>query len=222
MPFQTKEIVEAFHFYAIVTDSVPNLQQNKKVMNDLAIQVPVSYPAIQQQTEAIGFTMPSDQQSGALLRTLAASKPGGRILDLGTGTGLSLSWLLEGMDKTSSIISLDIDPEVSGIAQGILGSDSRATILCEDGDEWLANYKGPGFDLIFADAWPGKYSQLDKTLSLLNPGAFYVIDDMDPQENWPEGHLPKSEALVATLEAREDLMVVKLNWSTGLMLCVKQ
>jgi hypothetical protein len=44
--------------------------------------------AIRQDTEALGFTMMSEPRTGALLATLAASKPGGRMLELGTGTGL--------------------------------------------------------------------------------------------------------------------------------------
>jgi predicted O-methyltransferase YrrM len=36
----------------------------------------------------VGFTMASDAWTGALLRTLAAAKPGGSLLELGTGTGL--------------------------------------------------------------------------------------------------------------------------------------
>jgi len=40
------------------------------------------------ESEELGFTMGSEPRTGALLRTLAASKPGGRFLELGTGTGV--------------------------------------------------------------------------------------------------------------------------------------
>jgi predicted O-methyltransferase YrrM len=46
---------------------------------------PRELAAIQQATAASGFTMPSEALTGALLRSLAASKPGGRLLELGTG-----------------------------------------------------------------------------------------------------------------------------------------
>jgi len=39
--------------------------------------------------------MPSDVMVGALLRLLAAAKPGGRMLELGTGTGLATAWVLD-------------------------------------------------------------------------------------------------------------------------------
>ena len=38
-------------------------------------------------TEAMGFNMVSEPKVGSLLAVLAAAKPGGRLLELGTGTG---------------------------------------------------------------------------------------------------------------------------------------
>ncbi|MGJ7033579.1 hypothetical protein GGU45_004097 [Niabella hirudinis] len=40
--------------------------------------IPAQYEAIVFKTKALGFDMPSDLQTGSLLRTLEASKPGGR------------------------------------------------------------------------------------------------------------------------------------------------
>jgi len=59
-----------------------------------------------------------------------------------------------------------------------------------------------GFDLIYADAWPGKFTHLDRALSLLNRGGIYFIDDLLPQPNWPEGHAPRVPALIEDLERR--------------------
>jgi predicted O-methyltransferase YrrM len=42
-------------------------------------------------------------------------------------------------------------------------------------------------DLIYADAWPGKFTDLDQALALLRIGGIYFIDDLLPQSNWPEG-----------------------------------
>jgi predicted O-methyltransferase YrrM len=74
--------------------------------------------------------------------------------------------------------------------------------------------------MIFADAWPGKYEGLDETLALLKRGGVYVIDDMSPQANWPEGHQANVDCLVARLEARADLVVTRLAWASGLVLAV--
>lgn len=74
------------------------------------------------------------------------------------------------------------------------------------------------FDLIFADAWVGKFSHLDETLRLLKPGGLYVVDDLLEQDNWPDDHAPKVERLVADLEARGNLVLAKLDWCTGIII----
>src|SRR5262245_12034152 len=58
---------------------------------------PTVLPAILGDTAAHGFGMASEHRVGALLRVLAASRPAGRVLELGTGTGVGAAWLLEGM-----------------------------------------------------------------------------------------------------------------------------
>jgi predicted O-methyltransferase YrrM len=78
------------------------------------------------------------------------------------------------------------------------------------------------FGLIFADAWAGKYRLVDETLALLKPAGIYVVDDMLPQPNWPEGHGAKAAALIAMLEQRTDLTVTKLSWASGLVVAVKR
>jgi predicted O-methyltransferase YrrM len=53
--------------------------------------------------------MASEPKTGAFLAALAASKPGGRLLELGTGTGLGAAWLLAGMDAAARLDTVDAD-----------------------------------------------------------------------------------------------------------------
>ena len=168
------------------------------------------------------FTMPSHEGVGHLLRTLVAAKPGGRFLELGTGLGLSLAWIVDGMDAAARVLSLDNHPEYVAIAAQFFADDDRVELLFEDGGHWLEAYQGPGFDLIFADTWPGKYDHLKEALAILKPGGFYVIDDMLPQDNWPEGHAAKAEKLSELLAARSDLQICPLPWSSGIIVAVKK
>lgn len=184
--------------------------------------IPEIHSDIQRKSEEIGFTMPSDLYIGTLLKTLISSKPKGRFLELGTGIGLSLSWMLDGMDEDSKLVTIDNDAELIKIANTYFGKDKRVELICEDGAEWIKNYKGADFDLIFADAWPGKYSQIDEVLGLVKPGGFYIIDDMTAQPNWPEGHEDNVDRLVAYLENRKDFSLTKMNWSTGVIVAVKK
>ncbi len=186
------------------------------------LDVPRVYPNLLQKCKDIGFSMPSDVYIGTLLKTLIASKPGGDFLELGTGIGLSLSWMVDGMDETSTLITIDNDAELIEIVKKNFKDNERVVARCEDGSQWITNYYGAPFDLIFADAWPGKYSEIDETLNLVKPGGFYVIDDMTAQPNWPDGHQENVDRLVDYLEKRKDFTLTKMDWSTGVLIAVKK
>ena len=186
--------------------------------------VPIAPPAISailDDTAALGFDMASEAAVGSLLAALAASKPGGRFLELGTGTGHGTAWMLSGMDAASTLDTVDNDAAPVAVAQRHLGGDRRVRFHVMEGAAFLLDAKGR-FDMIYADAWPGKFSHLDRALELLRPGGLYVIDDLLPQPNWPEGHAAKIPPLVADLQSRPQFSTVRLDWASGLMLVVRR
>ena len=192
-------------------------------MNDVEInRTPSAFEAILSETHALGFNMVSEPKVGSLLAALAASKPAGRLLELGTGTGHGTAWLLAGMDATSMLDTVDTDANMVAVARRHLGSDSRVTFHVMDAADFLRRASTSQFDLIYADAWPGKFSQLDEALSLLRPGGIYVIDDLLPQPNWPDGHAPRVPALIDEIEQRAEFVTVRLAWASGLMLVVRR
>ena len=184
--------------------------------------LPRAYELIGQKSREIGFDMPSDTDTGVLLRLLVASKPNGRFLEIGTGTGLGLSWILDGAQGICSIQSVDNNAEYQLIAKDILKNDKACEIILTDAAEWLTQQEKDSYDLIFADAWPGKYELVDETITLLKLGGYYVIDDMLPQANWPQGHQEKAEKLKSELLQRNDLFWLCLPWSTGVMIGVRK
>lgn len=193
------------------------------IMNDTINQpLPKGYGAIADETQRLGFTMPSDIQTCALLRTLAASKPAGRFLELGTGSGLSTAWILDGMDNVSTLVTVDYDDALLAVARKYLGHDERLSLVLSDGVDWVNANKGQSFDFIFADTWHGKYLLLDEVLAMLRPGGLYIVDDMLPQPNWPEGHQEKAIAFIEQLEGRNDLWLVKQHWATGMIIGTKR
>lgn len=191
-------------------------------MNELAyLNPPAVLSAIEADTHAFGFSMGSETRTGAFLRALAASKRAARLLELGTGTGLATAWLLDGLDAASLLDTVDNDESPVAIARRHLGHDARVRFHLADGTVFLAQAQPQSYDLIFADAWPGKFSDLDQALALLKPGGFYVIDDLLPQPNWPDGHAPKVPRLLETLAQCPDLALCPLAWSSGLVIAVK-
>ena len=188
--------------------------------DDQFFDIPAQYHTIAKATKEINFTMASDLYTGSLLKTLVATKKGGRILELGTGSGLATSWIISGMDKNAKLVTVENNALLMAIAQQQL-SDSRVDFVLADGYEWIRSYSDEPFDLIFADAMPGKYDLFEETISLLKPGGLYVIDDMLPQANWPEGHADRVEEFTNMLEKRKDLVLTKMNWSTGIIIVTK-
>jgi predicted O-methyltransferase YrrM len=191
-------------------------------MNKAEYNYPDAYATINQATIESGFTMASDVLTCSLLRTLASTKPSGKFLELGTGTGLSTSWILDGMDSSARLTSIDDDKSFLSIAEKYLGDDERLNLICSDGGDWIAKNKHVTFDYIFADTWHGKYLMLEETLAMLGKGAFYIIDDMLPQPNWPEGHEERVYHLISTLENRMDITITKQNWATGIIIAAKK
>jgi predicted O-methyltransferase YrrM len=178
--------------------------------------------AIRADTAAMGFNMASTEATGRMLRALVASKLGGRVLELGTGTGLATAWLLDGMDAAATLDTVDIDPACVAVARRNLANDPRVRFHIEDGITFLNRLAGRRYDLIFADTFPGKFDHLDDALALLAVGGFYVIDDLHPQPNWPADHAPKVPTLVHALAARADLVPWPIDWDTGVVVAVKQ
>ncbi len=184
--------------------------------------IPKAYLDIDHATKTSGFTMASDILTCSLLRTLAASKPSGKFLELGTGTGLSTAWILDGMDKHSTLESFDNDERFLNIARKFLSQDERLNLTLADGEVWVKKNLNQKYDYIFADTWHGKYLLLDSVLDMLNKGGLYIVDDMLPQPNWPEGHHEKAINFVKYLERRSDLTLTKQNWATGIIIAVKK
>src|SRR5690349_12276792 len=94
----------------VVRDSDADSGARPTIMNDYTnLSAPTALAGILAETAALGFGMVSEPLTGSLLRTLAAVKPDGDFLELGTGTGAATAWLLDGMDARSRLISVEND-----------------------------------------------------------------------------------------------------------------
>ncbi|MFJ7965513.1 O-methyltransferase [Streptomyces sp. NPDC096324] len=190
-------------------------------MDDTPSRIPTALPSLRSKARGAGFTMSSEDRTGSLLTALAAARPAGRILELGTGVGEGTAWLLSGMDSASCLTTVELDPAVQAIAREQLGEDPRVTFVSGDGGAWLEDFDGAPFDLVFADTWPGKFTHLDRALELVAPGGTYLIDDLFPQPGWPDAHETSVRHLLAELDEREDFRCVRMAWASGLLMAVR-
>ncbi|TQE21948.1 methyltransferase domain-containing protein [Streptomyces ipomoeae] len=189
--------------------------------NPTITRLPAALPELQTAAHAAGFTMSCDTRTGSLLATLAATRPGGRILELGTGVGEGTAWLLSGMSETATLVTVELKDSVQDVARRHLGGDGRVTFVSADAGRWLEEYDGAPFDLVFADTWPGKFTHLDRALELVAPGGTYLIDDLTPTPGRPEGHEEAVTDLLAALEDRPGFRTTRLAWSSGLLIAVR-
>jgi predicted O-methyltransferase YrrM/precorrin-2 methylase len=196
-------------------------QEGRPIAAEGAVrEAPAALEHIAREAVAAGTHYGSDAHTGALLRTLAASKPGGHLLELGTGIGLGTAWLLDGMDADARLTSVDIQ-DVGGIARRCLGDDARLELLTMDGALFLAGIGARRFDLIFADAPPGKLAQLEQALDALAPGGLYVADDMDPGLHTSE-RSPHIARVAAELRARADFQTTFVPGGSGVVVATRR
>ncbi|MDI6104835.1 class I SAM-dependent methyltransferase [Actinoplanes sp. NEAU-A12] len=187
-------------------------------MNDFPIDIPAASERARKRAEAGGFKMSSDPRTGALLRTLAASKPGGNILEVGAGIGVGAGWLLDGMDADARLTSIEVYGRYAEVCRQMLAGDDRVEVVTADATEWLTGYDGPPFDLAFVDTTVTKFERRDTLYRNLADGAIVVADDLLPQNKWAAAHPDRVERFRKEIMTEPNLVPTLLDWASGLVI----
>jgi predicted O-methyltransferase YrrM len=116
------------------------------------------------------YSIPEVQQ---LVATLVASKPGGRVAEIGTSYGDGAKAILAALPAGTSFVTVELDPERAAQAREALYG-TEAQVLEGDWRDHLPQL-GP-FDVVFADGGVG----YDEVIDLLAPGGLLVKDDLTP------------------------------------------
>lgn len=120
-----------------------------------------------------GSSIPAVQR---LLTTVVAAKPGGRIAELGTAFGEGAIAMLAELAPTSTLITVEADPERYEIAAREL-SGTRAEVILGDWRDLLPG-RAP-FDVIFFDAGNAG-DDAPIAISMLAVGGLLIKDDLTP------------------------------------------
>ncbi|GAA3167477.1 MULTISPECIES: O-methyltransferase [Streptomyces] len=185
-------------------------------MDDSPLRHPAVAATIRARNAVLGFNGSCQDRTGALLRTLAALKPGGRLLELGTGTGAGTAWILDGMSPDARLVTVEQDPELAAVAGDLFRSDPRVELVVDDLQRWLPHQRTQTFDFVFVDCRLAKQRH-EAVLSLLRPGAVYVADDLHPGSGWGAQDVVARDEYLATLAADPRLRPTLLGWSSGLV-----
>ena len=171
-----------------------------------------------------GFTRSCEDDVGRLLAVLTAAVPvGGRILELGTGTGVGLAWITSGLVGRDDVEVLSVEHDARLAALAATGPWPPG-VRIETGDALDVLARSGTFDLIFADAPAGKTTGLAHTLAALRPGGVLVVDDMAPRPDDPfdDEVRPRLEAVAVALRADDRLVIVELAWASGVIVATRR
>lgn len=188
----------------------------------VAVQEPPAAARAREIARRARLTLASEPETGQFLRTMAASKPGGRLLELGSQTGVGAGWLLDGMDADATLITIELSPTIAAACSKNLADDARVEVVNADATEWLENYDGPPFDLIFADTTVTKFERRDLIRRHLAHGGLFIADDLLPQEKWTPEHFPRVRRLRAEIMDDPGLVVTLVDWASGLLVASRR
>ena len=134
-----------------------------------------------QRAEEVGC-IPIGPGGGQALRLLAAVTSARAVLELGTGTGVSGTWLLRGMRPDGILTTVDVEPEHQRLARLTFEEagfpSTRVRLIGGAALEVLPRFNAGGYDLVFCDALKAEYPlYLEASLRLLRPGGVVAFDN---------------------------------------------
>jgi demethylmenaquinone methyltransferase/2-methoxy-6-polyprenyl-1,4-benzoquinol methylase len=154
---------------------------------------------------------------GRLLMVLSNGVPfGGRILEIGTGAGVGTAWLAAGLGgrTDAQLVSVEVDSELVVAVQHAQWPPFTK-LLQGDASRLLKDLQP--FNLVFADAAPIKYGNLEVILDALVPGGLLVIDDLGTTATSTDSQKEDKRILRETLRRHPLLQTADLNWASGVV-----
>jgi demethylmenaquinone methyltransferase/2-methoxy-6-polyprenyl-1,4-benzoquinol methylase len=186
------------------------------------VDIPESVAAAQDGASKCGFELSSEAEVGQLMACLANAVPiGGRILEIGTGCGVGLSWIVHGIGSRADVdvVSVELDPALADATRSV-GWPSWVSIVEGDGADLVGTIGS--FDLIFPDAPGGKIFKLRKTISTLRPGGFLLVDDMDLTAHEDPELRDGLASVRERIVTHPDLVCAELPVASGVIIATKR
>lgn len=139
---------------------------------------------------ALSFERSSIAEVGRLLAALAASRPRGRLAEIGTGTGFGSAWIASALGAEASFVTVEVDDERAAACTRLFADYPQVRVLHGDWHEVLPP-EAP-FDLLFFDGGGWKRSpphqmraESERALELVAAAGVVVMDNLTPEHLWP-------------------------------------
>jgi predicted O-methyltransferase YrrM len=183
--------------------------------------VPPLVTAAAGRASSAGFDGSCHPAVGTMLAILAAHlRPQARVLELGTGAGVGIGWIVSGLLPRTDVqvVTVERDPRLARIAAE---QDWPPFVDMRVADALTELDTLGTFDLIFADAPAGKWSGLERTIAALNPGGLLVVDDMTPAGWMTAEHRRRQAEVRRQLLTCTALTSAEIRHGSGVMLSVR-
>jgi predicted O-methyltransferase YrrM len=125
---------------------------------------------------------PIGSGGGAVLRFLAACVEAKAVVEIGTGAGVSGTWLLRGMAPDGVLTTIDVEAEHQRVAKQTFAAAGftgpRVRLITGRALEVLPRLSDAAYDLVFIDAAKSEYAgYLAEAMRLLRPGGIVAVDN---------------------------------------------
>ena len=177
-------------------------------------------------------TAPVTPAPGAALRMLAASVAARSVAEIGTGTGVSGLWILDGMGPDGVLTTIDVEPESQREARRAFESGcrarSRTRVIRGRASDVLPRMAARSYDMVVLDVEPEESAALiDQALRMLRVGGVLAVTRAlwndhvaDPARRDPA--TVAARELGKALREREDLLTSLLPVGDGLLVAVRR
>jgi predicted O-methyltransferase YrrM len=176
--------------------------------------------------------VPVGTGAGAALRFVAATLQARKVVEIGTGTGVSSLWLLRGMAPDGVLTSIDTEGEHQRLAKQALTEESvphtRLRLITGRALDVLPRLVDGDYDLVLCDGDKREYADyLEHAVRLLRTGGVVAFDNAlwhdrvaDPAQRDPETVAIRE--LGRAVRDDDRLVPLMLPVGDGLLLAVKR
>jgi predicted O-methyltransferase YrrM len=126
--------------------------------------------------------VPIGSGGGAVLRFLTACLDAKSVVEIGTGAGVSGTWLLRGMAADGVLTTIDVEAEHQRVAKQTFAaagfSGAKVRLITGRALDVLPRLSDGAYDLVFIDASKSEYvDYMAEAMRLLRPGGIIAFDN---------------------------------------------